>query len=217
MKYFVFVLALFTVSMSVQAQGNSSKKVETVKMLTNIQLGYSSNFFDSYSILSDRDPLISDGIGVSVGLMYRYKRKRYFDLSLSYHSLNTQSGYDPEKVLNSEDFNYSLPEGQSIDDLKAKNFSYREIAMGGVYFFSNPLEFTPYVGFGYHIIFGEGEIFTGEGVVPLDLGVGLYGKIGLFIPINEKMAVDLTLIPKFTFHELIPFQMQLNAGVTMPW
>lgn len=135
---------------------------------------------------SDKDlKLINGTFGFAFDLLYKSKRRAYFNLTLDYNSL-----------LVNDDFR----------DLNGKEFSgyFVKIGFNGISYMDAPDVFTPYIGYGVGIIFvntnqddlltfdaDEYEEIKGDLISEFTLSFDIKG--GLLVPVNENFSITADL------------------------
>ncbi len=172
---FLFIILLY-----------SSSKAEQTDLGLSLKLNKSLGLIPFGSVELNKDDnkelsLLNGTFGIAADLLYKSKRRIYFNLSLEYNSL-----------VRNDDFL----------DLNGKelNGNFVKIGFNGIGYMEPPDEFTPYLGYGFGFLFintnqdelitydsDEYEPITGDLFSPFTISIDI--KAGLLIPINENFSV----------------------------
>ena len=148
--------------------------------------------------------LFDGTFGFAADLLYKSKRRAYFNLSIDYNILSVN-----------DEFN-------SLNGTELSG-SFLKVMFGGIAYMDPPDEFTPYIGYGVGFIFvnsnqNEIEYYDeyGSEVIKGDLisdfTLSLDVKAGLLIPINEKFSLTTDLDFGIYFAQYLGLVPRLQVG-----
>ena len=154
-----------------------------------------------------RDDLATGTFGISVDLLYRARRRNYYNFAIEHNFVS----FKDEALSNFT--------GEEL------SVSYTSVLIGGISFIDKPDEFTPYFGYGVDIMFfttNQNKVFQYKQYYSEpqeldffgDINVALMLKAGLTYPLNDDISILAELDMRVSSSEYLGLISKLNVGTT---
>lgn len=213
MKFSKYIALLIILTFSTQFLHSEEK---TRDIATSFKLSKSvvslpyapAIIYDRTLEYSNRGDLVNGTFGFAFDLLYRSKRRTYYNFALEYNFISLNDGQ------------LSKLTGEEL------SVSYASVQIGGVYFVRMPDEFTPYFGYGVDIMFftsNQDKVFEYTGSnndrttqVDFfgDVNVALLLKAGLSYPIDPEFTIFAEIDARVTSSEYLGLLTKLNLGAS---
>lgn len=154
-----------------------------------------------------KDDLVTSIFGLSFDLLYRARRRNYYNLAVEHNFLS----FKDEALSNLS--------GEEL------SVSYTSVLIGGISFINKPDEFTPYFGYGIDImffssnqknVFQHRDYYSEPQKVEFfgDINVALMLKAGLTYPLNKDVSLLAEFDVRVSSSEYIGVIPKFNIGST---
>jgi hypothetical protein len=154
-----------------------------------------------------RDDLANGTFGISVDLLYRARRRNYYNFAIEHNFVSFKD--------------------EALSNLSGEELavSYTSVLIGGTSFINKPDEFTPYFGYGVDIMFftsNQSNVFRYEKYYPEpqeveffgDVNVALMLKAGLTYPLNKDISLLAEFDVRVSSSEYLGVISKFNIGST---
>ncbi|TNE34581.1 hypothetical protein EP342_02655 [bacterium] len=209
--YFFIILFSIIVTPNLSAEDVIEEKPREIgasfKLSKSLSIIPYGQVVNSSQDITRKFDLVNGTFGVAIDLMYKAKRRTYYNFVVEYNHLS----------LNKEELDYLKGEELSIN--------YTSVQVSGISYVNPPDEFTPFFGYGLEFLFISSNqnnvlVIDNNYTTPQqvdffnDFNMAILLKAGLSVPIESDITLTGDIDFHITFAEFLGLMPKLNLGAT---